>query len=193
MSDPADPRILRSLRWAAVFVATAAGLAACASSSSSGGAGANTSAAPAPAAAAAVTVDTRKTGLGTFLTDKGGRALYLWDADTKGVSTCSGPCATAWPPLTVMSSGKATASGSAVQSDLATVKRTDGSVQVTYHGHPLYYFAQDASSKTTAGQGSNAFGATWWLVTPAGSADAKTAASQSSAGSGGGGGGYGGY
>jgi predicted lipoprotein with Yx(FWY)xxD motif len=111
-------------------------------------------------AAAAVTVATKSGSLGTYLVDGSGRTLYLWVADTGSTSNCSGQCVTYWPPLT----GAAKASGSVQQAALATSKRSDGSMQVTYQGHPLYYFSGDKSAGSTAGQGSDGFGAKWWVV-----------------------------
>lgn len=144
------------------------------------------------------TIGTSSGAAGTYLTADEGRAVYLFDADKSGTSTCSGPCADAWPP--VLTQGAAKTSGSAVAADLGTVKRADGTTQVTYQGHPLYYYAEDMKAGETGGQGSNAFGATWWLVTPSGSAltsgssgsSGSTGGSTSgSYGSGYGGGGYG--
>ncbi len=105
---------------------------------------------------------------GTYLTDSSGASLYLWVADTGSTSTCSGACATAWPPL--LTTGKPTAGGKADASLLGTTTRSDGKKQVTYAGHPLYTFIGDKHAGDTAGQGSNGFGAKWWLVTPAGKA-----------------------
>ncbi len=78
-------------------------------------------------------------------------------------------------------------------SELGTTARADGSKQVTYKGHPLYYFIADRSAGSTKGQGSDSFGAKWWLLTPSGTAittggSAKPAASSSGGGSAGGGG-----
>ena len=157
-------------------------LAAACSSSSSGSSAPSTAAASAPAGSSSVSsaaaagsgaaggaVVTSTTGsAGTFLTDASGKALYLWVADTTTKSTCSGGCASAWPPLTT--TGAPTAAGAAKASDLGTTKRSDGSLQVTYDGHPLYYFVGDSGKGETKGQGSNSFGAKWWLVTPAGTA-----------------------
>jgi hypothetical protein len=61
-----------------------------------------------------------------------------------------------------------TASDGASSSDIATITRTDGTKQVTYAGHPLYYFAGDSAAGQTKGQGINGFGALWWLVAPSG-------------------------
>jgi len=132
-----------------------------------------------PSAAAATTASTstangpatiaaKKTSLGTILVDGQGRTLYLWDADTGSMSTCSGACAQAWPP--VLTRG-APSAGSGVQASLlGTTKRADGTTEVTYHGHPLYTFAGDQHAGDTSGQGSDGFGAPWWVVSPAGQA-----------------------
>jgi predicted lipoprotein with Yx(FWY)xxD motif len=105
---------------------------------------------------------------GSYLVGPSGRAVYLWMADTSSTSTCSGTCAAIWPPVTT--SGAPTASGSAVAADLGTTMRADGTMQATYDGHPLYYYAGDSGAGQTNGEGINSFGALWWLVTPAGSA-----------------------
>ncbi len=119
----------------------------------------------------------------TFLTDGSGRAVYLWVKDTGDASTCSGACAGAWPPVTT--AGAPTASGSAKASDLGTITRSDGTKQVTYDGHPLYYFVGDSGPGMAKGQNSNSFGAKWWLVSPAGSdVTASVSAFTASSGSG---------
>jgi predicted lipoprotein with Yx(FWY)xxD motif len=170
---------LRRIRYRIGAVAALIGVsvlvAACGSSSSSttttaaaGSGSTATSSTATSAAAKGTAVSTTKGADGTFLTGAGGRALYLWVADSKGMSSCSGACAKAWPPL--ITTGKPAASGSVQASQLGTIKRSDGSEQVTYNGHPLYYFEGDPKSGTTNGQGSDAFGAKWWLVTPAGAA-----------------------
>jgi predicted lipoprotein with Yx(FWY)xxD motif len=148
---------------------TATGAAA--ASSSSAPAAASSSSAPAAAssssAPAAATVITTHTGsAGTYLTNSSGRAVYLWVKDPAGKSVCDGACADAWPPVTT--TGAPTASGGAVATDLGTFTRSDGTKQVTYDGHPLYYFAGDSGPGMTAGQGVDGFGALWWLVSPSG-------------------------
>jgi predicted lipoprotein with Yx(FWY)xxD motif len=105
--------------------------------------------------------------LGNILVDSRGRTLYLFQKDTGTTSTCTGACAAAWPPLTV--TGKPTASGNANASMVGTTTRSDGTMQVTYNGHPLYLYIGDTSAGTTAGQGVNAFGALWYVVSPSGS------------------------
>jgi predicted lipoprotein with Yx(FWY)xxD motif len=135
-------------------------------------------------------ISTAKGKDGTYLTGAGGRALYLWVADTNGKSACSGACAKAWPP--VITNAAPTAAGSAVASDLGTTTRSNGTKQVTYKGHPLYYFIGDTHAGTFTGEGSNGFGHKWWLVTPSGTAitGGTSAASSSSSSSGGSVGGY---
>jgi predicted lipoprotein with Yx(FWY)xxD motif len=155
---------------------TAASSSPAAASSSAAASGSSSAAAP------AVKIATAKGSAGTYLTGASGRAVYLWVADTNGKSACSGACAAAWPPVLV--SGSATAGTGATAGDLGTTTRSDGSKQVTYKGHPLYYFSGDPSAGTTTGQGSDSFGAKWWLVSPSGAAIG--AGSSSSGGSGGG-------
>ena len=138
-------------------------------------------------ASGALTVGSASGAAGTFLTGAGGRALYLWMGDTGAKSACSGACANAWPPLTTASAP--TVSGSAVAAKLGIINRSDGTKQVTYAGHPLYYFAGDSAAGVTGGQGSNGFGAKWWLVSPAGAAITQTPGGVGSS-SGGGGNGY---
>jgi predicted lipoprotein with Yx(FWY)xxD motif len=126
---------------------------------------------------------------GTYLTADGGKAVYLWLGDSGSTSNCSSACASAWPP--VLTTGAPTAASGAVAADLGTTKRSDGSTQVTYHGHPLYYFAGDSGTGETNGQGNNGFGAKWWLVSPAGTGITANGSSGSSSGSSSSSGGYG--
>ena len=152
-----------------VPVAAALLAAACSSTSSStggsGGSGASGSSS-AGASGSGTMITTKSSSTGSFLTDGSGRAVYLWAKDSMNKSECSGACAGAWPPVTA--SGTVTASGSAKASDLGTITRSDGTKQVTYDGHPLYYFAGDSGPGTTSGQGNDGFGAKWWLVAPSG-------------------------
>jgi predicted lipoprotein with Yx(FWY)xxD motif len=148
---------------------------------------ATSSSAPA-AAGGGITLEMHTGGPGTYLTNAAGRSVYLFASDTANMSTCSGACATAWPPLTTTSAAKA---GSGVTaSEIGTITRSDGTKQVTYNHHPLYYFLEDSAPGQTNGQGSTAFGAKWWLVTPAGASltstgGAPSAAPMSSSGGGG--------
>jgi predicted lipoprotein with Yx(FWY)xxD motif len=170
--------VTRLFSLAALAVTGALVLAACgssgtSSSSSSGSAPSYGAAKPSTSntsnsSGAASAVGTKTSSLGTFLVDASGRTLYLWDADHGSKSTCSGACAQAWPPLTTTATPKA--SGAVKASLLGTTKRADGTSEVTYAGHPLYTFAGDTQPGQTTGQGSNGFGAPWWVVTPAGKA-----------------------
>jgi predicted lipoprotein with Yx(FWY)xxD motif len=152
-------------------------LAACSSAASSSGPPAASSTPAATTGAAttggsatgtALVITTKSSSAGAFLTDASGRAIYLWEKDSMNSSACSGGCASAWPPVTA--TGALTASGSVNQADLSTFTRSDGTKQVAYDGHPLCYFVGDPKPGEVTGQGSDAFGAKWWLVDPAGTA-----------------------
>jgi predicted lipoprotein with Yx(FWY)xxD motif len=114
----------------------------------------------------AASVNVAKVKLGAVLVGTGGRTLYLFEKDHGTTSACSGACAQAWPPLTT--SGTPQASGAVKASLLGTTKRSDGTMQVTYAGHPLYLFQGDSAAGQTNGEGSKAFGAGWYVLTPAG-------------------------
>jgi len=96
-----------------------------------------------------------------------GRALYLFEGDMGSTSTCKGECAADWPPLTA--SGVPTAGSGVDQSLLGTTKRADGTTQVTYNGHPLYYYEGDKGPGTALGQDVSAFGAKWYVLSAKGS------------------------
>jgi predicted lipoprotein with Yx(FWY)xxD motif len=99
----------------------------------------------------------------TVLTSAKGFTVYSFAPDTKTTSKCNGACAQAWPPV----KGPATA-GSGVTGKLGTIKRSDGSTQVTYNGHPLYTFTGDTAPGQANGNGTTAFGGLWRDVTPSG-------------------------
>ena len=120
----------------------------------------------ATASAKHTVVKTRHGSLGTFLVDGQGRTLYRFLRDTSSKSHCSGQCATFWPP--VLTSGKPAAQGAAKASMLSTTRRSNGARQVTYNGRPLYRFSGDSKAGDTNGEGINAFGARWYVVSPAG-------------------------
>jgi predicted lipoprotein with Yx(FWY)xxD motif len=105
--------------------------------------------------------------LGKVLVDSKGRTVYLFQKDTGSMSTCSGACATDWPPVTT--TGKPTAGSGLTASMVGTTTRSDGTKQVTYNGHPLYNYVGDQKAGDTNGQGISAFGAKWYAVSPAGS------------------------
>jgi predicted lipoprotein with Yx(FWY)xxD motif len=124
------------------------------------------SAAGASPAATSTVITTESASGSKFLITETGHAVYLWAKDGKNSSACTGACASAWPP--VPATGKVTATGGAVSRDLGSITRSDGTKQVTYDGHPLYFFAGDSGPGQANGQGSDNFGAKWWLVAPSG-------------------------
>jgi predicted lipoprotein with Yx(FWY)xxD motif len=92
--------------------------------------------------------------------------VYLFEADTGSSSTCSGACASVWPPVTT--GGQPQAGGRAMASELATITRPDGSKQVTYNGHPLYYYSRDGDAGDAYGAGIKSYGAKWYVLAPSG-------------------------
>ena len=104
-------------------------------------------------------------GLGTILADEEDRTVYLFLDDPPGRSTCYGACASVWPPVTT--AGRPKPEGLAT-SKLTSIHRSDGSTQVAYAGHPLYYYQADTSSDDAYGEGISQFGAEWYALSPAG-------------------------
>jgi predicted lipoprotein with Yx(FWY)xxD motif len=117
----------------------------------------------APAGDAVVAIG--DTALGAILVDSEGMTLYLFENDTDGVSTCSGGCADTWPAL--VADGTPTAGDGVDAGLLGTAARDDGSMQVTYNGHPLYHFAPDEAPGDTNGQ---EIGDVWYVVDAGGNA-----------------------
>jgi predicted lipoprotein with Yx(FWY)xxD motif len=116
------------------------------------------------ASSATSTISLRPTAVGKVLVAADGRTLYLFTADKHG-SVCYGQCAAYWPPLIATDASV----GSGLKSSLlGTTKRKDGKLQVTYGGHPLYYFAEDKKAGDVKGQGFVHFGGGWWVVSAAG-------------------------
>ena len=107
-----------------------------------------------------------KSRLGRILVDGKGITLYDFVKDKGTTSACYGACAALWPPL--ITKGKPVAGPGVRASLLGTTKRSDGKLEVTYGGHPLYYFVTDKKPGQTTGQGVNQFGAPWWVLSPAG-------------------------
>ena len=118
--------------------------------------------------AQAASVDVRDTSLGKILVDSQGRSLYLFKKDTGPKSTCYGSCAVAWPPFTT--SGTPTAGSGAKAALIGTTTRTDGKDEVTYNGHPLYYYVTDTQPGQITCQDVIEFGGTWLVVDPQGNA-----------------------
>jgi predicted lipoprotein with Yx(FWY)xxD motif len=128
---------------------------------------------------------------GEYLVDARGQSVYLFEKDDGGESYCTGACAAVWPPLET--STATPQAGAGIQSGaLGTIRRDDGDMQVTYHGHPLYYYAADASTPgKTKGEDVEQFGSGWYLVNGHGDPVESASNSGSNSGSNGGGGGYG--
>jgi predicted lipoprotein with Yx(FWY)xxD motif len=147
---------------AAVAVIVAAAVAVIVATS-----GAST-AKPQPAVAAASAISVKQTSLGPTLVDANGRALYLFQADRPNVSTLSAAGQAVWPPFTATTTPRAL--GGAVAARIGTITHPGGTTQVTYNGHPLYYYVGDRSPGQTRGQGLNQFGALWYVLGPAGNA-----------------------
>jgi predicted lipoprotein with Yx(FWY)xxD motif len=158
------------LTGGAIVAVAALVLAAC---GSSGGSNANASPNPTTARtpttkAPTATFRVANSRLGSILVNSQGRTLYMFSADSETTSACTGACATPWPPLTTK--GTPTPGTGAKASLVGTIKRTDGTSQVTYNHHPLYTFFKDQKGGDTNGQGVMAFGGRWSVVSPAGNA-----------------------
>lgn len=154
---------------AAAAVLSATGIGVAVADSGNNGAGPTAYGRPpgaAPSALPADTVRTARTGLGQILVDGKGRTLYLFERDNATNSTCYGACASAWPPATATAAPRAGTGASAAS--LGTVYRSDGTNQLSYSGHPLYYYAGDAKAGDTTGQGLLQFGAKWYVLDPNG-------------------------
>jgi len=123
------------------------------------------------AAGSAVVATTDDASHGTILTDDAGMTLYLFTSDSPGVSTCFEGCLTVWPPL--LTDGEPVAQGAADTALLGTLTRDDGTLQVTYGGWPLYFYAADMAAGDTNGQGVSDV---WFVVAPDGSAVTDNAA-----------------
>jgi predicted lipoprotein with Yx(FWY)xxD motif len=104
--------------------------------------------------------------LGQILVDGSGRTVYLFVADQGSTSVCYTDCAAAWPP--VLTKGAPMAGAGATASLLGTTTRKDGTTEVMYNGHPLYYFIADKNPGDATGQKLNNFGGPWYVVSPAG-------------------------
>jgi len=180
LTGPKARNGLRMLLVLPAIAATAAVLAACSSSGTSSTSGGGSTSTSSPAAVTAGSLKTATIGGATVLTTSKGFTLYSFAPDTSTKSNCNGACAQNWPPV----HGPATASG--VKGTFGTIKRSDGSVQATFDGHPLYAFVGDTAPGQAKGNGLNAAGGLWHEVTTSGTAPAGS----STSGSGGGGNGY---
>jgi len=159
----------------------AAGLliAGCGSSSTSGGGTTSpstqsgTSAAAASSSAATVKTGT-VAGLGAVLENGQGRVLYIYTPDGKSGVTCTGSCASTWPPLQLTSGQTPMASGATQTSLLGSISNPAGGKVATYGGRPLYTYSGDSSAGTANGQGT---GGIWYVVSPSGAVITSTSGS----------------
>jgi predicted lipoprotein with Yx(FWY)xxD motif len=181
---------MRNRWWAAapLLAAGAVAIAACGSSTSPPA----SSTTPPPAAsgthAPSVTIMTHSTSKGTVLTNAQGKTLYWFAIDTPTTSKCTGTCLQYWPPVLGTPSA---AGGTSLPKGFGTITRSNGQVQATYDGHPLYTYTGDSAPGMIAGNGLNLSGGLWWAMTPAGSMlGSSSGSSTSSASSSGGGYGY---
>ncbi len=179
---------MRKIWGAAGLAALALAVSACGSSSSSSAASGSTPAAagssPAASASAAssassssgTSLDVKTIGGQQVVTNSAGFTVYWFAPDTSTTSKCTGSCATYWPPV----KGPATAM-SGVTGTLATITRSDGTVQATYDGHPLYTYAGDTAPGQAKGNGLNASGGLWYEMTVSGATPAAGAGASASA------------
>jgi predicted lipoprotein with Yx(FWY)xxD motif len=156
------------VRTAAVLAISASVLAACGGQTGGPAATASPSASPTatatptptPAAAPVVLAQSVGTMGVVLVAASNSHTVYTFNSDSPGVSRCNGGCSTTWPPLTV-ASGQTPTGGAGVTGQLATITRSDGSLQVTYKGLPLYFFHSDTNPGDTKGNYTG-----WSLVKP---------------------------
>jgi predicted lipoprotein with Yx(FWY)xxD motif len=172
-----QPATRRWLAFGVLPVALSLLLAACAGASGSPSPAASVAASPSSAAGstapseaaspsageAAYQLTVAQTNAGSSLAGENGMTLYTKSDDTATSSTCSGSCATTWPPFTI-DTGEQVTPGTGVSGTIGTITRDDGSLQVTYNGHPLYYYSGDTAAGDSNGQG---LGGIWYIANPA--------------------------
>jgi predicted lipoprotein with Yx(FWY)xxD motif len=170
--------VIRSIGIAAALIAVlaVAGCGSSSDSSSSGGAyggkggasskPASTTASSGGGGGAAVVSVASNPKLGQIIVDTKGFTLYDFHKDKGTKSSCYGACAGVWPPLT--SEGTPQAKGGAAASQLGTTKRSDGTVQVTYAGHPLYTYTADTKPGEANGNDFSSYGGEWYALQPSG-------------------------
>jgi predicted lipoprotein with Yx(FWY)xxD motif len=162
-------RTISFLASGAVLLLAALAVAGC------GGGSSKASGPPKTASGKTATVGVSNASLGNILVNSQGRTLYLFKRDSGTMSECNGACAVNWPPLGA--AGKPTIGSGATASLISTSTRSDGTRQVTYNGHPLYLFKGDSKPGDTNGEGLNAFGGSWFALSPAGNQISAPAAS----------------
>lgn len=179
---------MRERRWVLAGSAVFGILLAACGGSSGGGSGGSGSTHSASPATMGTVIKSDKTSAGMVLANAQGRTLYWFAIDTPAQSKCNGACATAWPPVT---GHPQVTAGLALPGKIATIKRADGTLQVTYNGHPLYTYAGDSAPGQANGNGVNGFGGIWHAVILSGAAGGGSSSPQPSPSHSSGGGGYG--
>lgn len=116
-------------------------------------------------AATGVIIKTGDSEYGPMLFNEQGQAIYIWEVEESSTAECYGDCAEAWPP--VLTNGAPQATGSVNSALLGTTTRTDGSTQVTYNGHPLYYYAHEGVGEVEC-HNIRTHGGLWWVIHPSG-------------------------
>jgi predicted lipoprotein with Yx(FWY)xxD motif len=149
-------------------------LTACSNSSTSSPVGGGSSSSSSGGVTVQVTSNDK---YGSILTDAQGMSLYIFDNDTTSTSTCNTGCAPTWPALTV--TGQPTGGDGVDTNLLGTSQREDGTMQVTYAGHPVYHYSGDSAAGDTNGEG---IGGVWHLVSDKGEAVQGAGASSASGG-----------
>jgi predicted lipoprotein with Yx(FWY)xxD motif len=174
-----------------VLLAAGVLAAACSSSTTTppanAGSGNGTTSTTSGSASAVVHVG-RVGSLGTVLTNAQGMTLYRYTPDKKNVSNCTGSCASLWPPLTVPAGTASVTAVHGAGGTLGTIKRSDGSTQVTFNGIPLYTYTGDAKAGQANGEGLDGI---WFVIKANGSLTSGSSGSTTTSTSGGSSGGYG--
>lgn len=155
----------KSMAWIAVGAALAVAVAGCGSSkksTSTSASSASTATTASSTKPAGTALAVRKVSFGTVLVGPNGHTVYLFEKDKGTKSACTGACTGEWSPLTTSGTPQPPSGGSA--SMVGTTMRPDGTTQVTYGGHPLYFYADDKRPGQTEGEAKNEFGAEWYAV-----------------------------
>ena len=160
---------VRHMTSFALMVAGALILSAC----QAAGSGSPAASAAVSAGSGAITLTVSHTSAGDALAGPDGKTLYIRTSDTGGTSSCTGSCASTWPPL----AGTTVTAGAGVTGQFGTTTRDDGSTQVTHNGQPLYYYSGDQAAGDAKGQGIGGI----WFIAPVGEASASQAAGASAA------------
>ncbi len=118
-----------------------------------------------PSSSTGTTIKTGNSEYGPMLFDSRGQAIYIFELEESSKAECYGSCAKSWPP--VLTDGDPVASGNVDAKLLGTTKRTDGTTQVTYNGHPLYFYANEKPGEVEC-HNIKTHGGLWWVIQPNG-------------------------